>query len=214
LVLLDALVERFRPLVRAAAASYRLNRGNVEDVDQTVWLRLVENLERIREPRTLPKWLLTTASHESLRVIRVRRRTLLVDPLDDPAEPAAAEPTGAPDTQLLRQQLSDTVRRGLAELPVVQRELLSLLAGEHPLSYREISEILAMPVGSIGPTRARGLARLRATPAVRDYLSSWPPDQKQSQRHRRTRMVPTVTGPMLSCTPSHSTPLTNHSDGR
>jgi RNA polymerase sigma factor (sigma-70 family) len=173
----DALIERFRPLVRAAAGSYRLNRGDVEDVDQTVWLRLVENIERIREPRSLPKWLLTTASHESLRVIRTRRRILLVDALDDPSEPA--EPTGGPDTRVLRQELSDTVRRGLAELPVVQRELLTLLAGERPLSYREISKMLAMPLGSIGPTRARGLARLRATPAVRSYLSSWPPDQKQ-----------------------------------
>jgi RNA polymerase sigma factor (sigma-70 family) len=168
----DALIQRFRPLVRAAAASYRLSRSDVEDVDQTVWLRLVENLERIREPRTLPKWLLTTANHESLRMIRTRRRTMLVDPLDDPAKPAAAEPTAGPATQLLRQELSDAVRRGLDELPVIQRELLTLLVGERPLSYREVSEMMAMPVGSIGPTRARGLARLRATPAIRDYLSS------------------------------------------
>ena len=46
-----------------------------------------------------------------------------------------------------------------------------LLAGERQLSYREIIRILAMPVGSIGPTRARSLARLRATAAVRDYVA-------------------------------------------
>ena len=50
----DALVERYRPLVRAVASGYRLNGRDVEDVDQTVWLRLVENLDRIREPRALP----------------------------------------------------------------------------------------------------------------------------------------------------------------
>ena len=72
----DALVERYRPLVRAVASGYRLNRRDVEDVDQTVWLRLVENLDRIREPRALPKWLMTTAGNESLRLTRNGQRTL------------------------------------------------------------------------------------------------------------------------------------------
>ena len=62
------------------------------------------------------------------------------------------------------------MQQGLAELPAAQQRLLRLLAGERQLSYREISRILAIPVGSIGPTRARSLARLRATAAVREYV--------------------------------------------
>ena len=175
----DALIKRFRPLVCAVASGYRLNRGDVEDVNQTVWLRLVEHLDRIREPHALPKWLVVTATNESQRLTRTRRRVLLVDALDDPIEPPGAGQTGEPDDNLLRRELSETVRRGLAELPSRQRELLTLLTGERPLSYREISRILAIPVGSIGPTRSRGLARLRATTAVQEYASSSYSDKGQ-----------------------------------
>jgi RNA polymerase sigma factor (sigma-70 family) len=167
----DALVERYRPLVRAVASRYRLSRGDVEDIDQTVWLRLLENLDRIREPRALPKWLMTTAANESRRLTRSGQRTLLTDALDEPAPKQGAEPIAAPDTVLLRRELSETVRQGLAELPAAQQRLLRLLADGQQLSYRDISRILAIPVGSIGPTRARGLARLRATTAVRDYVA-------------------------------------------
>jgi DNA-directed RNA polymerase specialized sigma24 family protein len=81
------------------------------------------------------------------------------------------EQNPAPDTDLLRRELAEIVRRGLAELPAAQQRLLALLVGERRLTYQEISRILAMPVGSIGPTRARGLARLRDTEAVREYIA-------------------------------------------
>jgi RNA polymerase sigma factor (sigma-70 family) len=168
----NALVERYRPLVRAVAAGYRLNARDLEDVDQTVWLRLVENLDRIREPRALPKWLITTAANESRRLTRIGQRTLLVGVLDEPVqEELRAALSTTPDTDLLRRELAETVQQGLAELPPAQQRLLGLLAGERQLSYREVSRILAIPVGSIGPTRARGLARLRATAAVREYVT-------------------------------------------
>ncbi len=167
----DALVERYRPLVRAVASGYRLNGRDVEDIDQTVWLRLVENLDRIREPRALPKWLNTTAGNECRRLTRTRQRTLLIGVLDEPMQENGAEPPGAPETDLLRRELAQTVQQGLAELPVAQQQVLRLLASERQLSYREISRILVIPVGSIGPTRARGLARLRATVAVREYVA-------------------------------------------
>jgi hypothetical protein len=64
------------------------------------------------------------------------------------------------------------VRDGLAELPTAQRNLLLLLAADPQPSYRQISMILDMPIGSIGPTRARSLARLGATSAVSQYVGS------------------------------------------
>jgi RNA polymerase sigma factor (sigma-70 family) len=167
----DALVEQYRPLVRAVAYGFRLNGRDVEDVDQTVWLRLVESLDRIREPLALPKWLMTTAGNECRRLTRIRQWTLLMDTLDEPVQEYGAEQDPEPDTDLLRRELAETVRQGLAELPAAQQRLLELLVCERRLSYREISRILAMPVGSIGPTRARSLARLRATGAVREYVT-------------------------------------------
>lgn len=173
----DDLVRRFRPLVRAVASRYRLHGADLDDVDQTVWLHLLENLDRIREPRALPRWLAVTAGNESLRVARNRRRTVPVDPLDDAVHQLGTDQAGELDANLLRHEVSEVIRRGLAELSATQRELLTLLADDRLLSYREISRILAVPVGSIGPTRARGLARLRTTAAVREYLSSWSPER-------------------------------------
>jgi RNA polymerase sigma factor (sigma-70 family) len=166
----NGIVERFLPLVRATARGYRLNESDTEDVGQTVWLRLVENLERIREPRALPAWLITTTRNESLRLARAHRRTLPVDPLDEPTLDIEPDTTPEPDSDILRVEVAQVLREGLADLTSVQRTLLELLTGEQSLSYREISELLTIPLGSIGPTRARGLARLRTLPVVRDYL--------------------------------------------
>ncbi len=165
------LVQRFTPLVRTIANRHRLDQHDAEDVAQVVWLRLVEHIERLREPRALPGWIATTARNESLRLTRAHGRTLPVDPLGG----TALEFTGdAPevDADLLQDEEVEAVREGLAELPTAQRDLLLLLAADPPLSYREISTRLGRPIGSIGPTRARTLARLEATSAVSRYLAS------------------------------------------
>src|SRR5215467_2243715 len=66
----EAIVDRFSGLVWATARAHRLSRDDASDVAQTTWLRLVEHLDRIREPDKLGAWLATTARHESLRLIR------------------------------------------------------------------------------------------------------------------------------------------------
>jgi DNA-directed RNA polymerase specialized sigma24 family protein len=76
------------------------------------------------------------------------------------------------DADLLRAERYQALRDGLAELPAVQRQMLLLLAADPPLSYRQISHQLGVPVGSIGPLRARYLQRLRATPALREFLDA------------------------------------------
>src|SRR3954447_19319079 len=74
------LVDRFLPLVTAVIGRFRLSAADADDVNQTVWLRLVEHLDGLGEPRALPGWLATTARHEGLRVIKRRSRALPVDP--------------------------------------------------------------------------------------------------------------------------------------
>jgi RNA polymerase sigma factor (sigma-70 family) len=164
----NALVDRYLPLVRSVTRAYRLSDRDAEDVSQTVWLRLVEHLETIREPRALPKWLMTTTRHEALRLIRSGGRELPVDPLTDPAVAGADHVDVAAD--LLRAERHQALRDGLAELSRADQQLLVLLAADPPLSYRDISTRLGMPVGSIGPTRSRCLARLRGTAAMSAYL--------------------------------------------
>jgi RNA polymerase sigma factor (sigma-70 family) len=166
----DLLVRRFRPLVRGIARSYRLDDSEMDDVVQMVWLRLIEHIERIREPRALSKWIITTARHESLRLARGHAKLVSIDLVLVDAEPAAEHVDVA--GTLLRSEVARIIREGLAELPPTQRDVLLLLSIDPPASYRDISRILDIPMGSIGPTRARGLARLRATPVVRAYLET------------------------------------------
>ena len=90
--------------------------------------------------------------------------------MDTPAEGEVFD-----DREQLLAEQSRAPRAGLAELPAAQRDLL-LLCEDQALSYREIGRRLAMPVGSIGPTRARGLARLRTSSALRTYLDVGCPD--------------------------------------
>jgi DNA-directed RNA polymerase specialized sigma24 family protein len=76
------------------------------------------------------------------------------------------------DVGILRAELRQALRDGLAELPARDQQLLRLRATDPRPSYAEISELLGMPIGSIGPTLGRSLHRLRNTNAVRAYLES------------------------------------------
>jgi RNA polymerase sigma factor (sigma-70 family) len=167
----NALVARYLPLVRSVTRTYRLSEKDAEDVSQTVWLRLVGHLAYIREPMALPGWISTVARHESLLSARIQGRTVPIDPLGDSRHDLQADGPGV-EADLLRAERHQALRDGLAELPASQRELLLLLAADPPLSYRDISQRLGIPVGSIGPTRARCLKRLRETPTLRPFLQS------------------------------------------
>jgi RNA polymerase sigma factor (sigma-70 family) len=163
------LVRRFLPLVRGVINRVRLSPADAADVNQTVWLRLVEHLDDLREPRALPGWLATTARREALRAIDAKRRVIPVDPQESGIERIAT--TGEIDDLVLAAERAQAVRDGLAELPAQRRRLLELLVGEPPVSYEEISQMLGIPIGSIGPTRARALAQLRNTRAMRAWSS-------------------------------------------
>ena len=167
----ECLVDRFAPLVRHVTHRYRLSNNDFYDVNQIVWLRLLENIDRIREPRALAGWIVATTRNEALRVLKSRRRLQLVDAIDDFATERTAHQE-TPAEQLIRQERHRAVRDGLAELKPAQRELLLLLHAEPPLSYQEISRRLNIPTGSIGPTRARCLVKLRQTSALRLLAAS------------------------------------------
>ena len=169
----NALVDRYARLVLSIVWRFRIHGDDADDVVQTVWLRLVENLEGIREPRALPGWIATTTRNECLRLVRARQR---VEPVDPQAHGAFATGTtmsdGAVDVDLLEDERHQSLLIAFAELPDRQRELLLLLVADPPLSYQEVSARLGIPIGSIGPTRARALARIRSCPAVAALLEA------------------------------------------
>lgn len=171
----EALVRRYQPLIDSVTQRFRLSGPDAQDVAQTVWLKLFSNLHRLREPRALPGWIETTTINSCLTLLKVLRRTVLQDPqLSDDADTVRLlqEPRHQDelDEALLRHERRRAVRRGLAELPCEQQELLLLLTADPPLSYKQISERLGIPTGSIGPTRARALEKLRGTSPVRSLL--------------------------------------------
>lgn len=153
----EALVDRFGALVWAVARSFRLPDSDAADVSQTTWLRLVENLERLREPDRVGAWLATTARHESLAVLRRQGRVVPLDDDDDQEDRATIEPGAG----LLRSERDVALWSTFTTLTSRCQALLRLLVADPPAAYEEVSAVLDMPVGSIGPTRARCLEHLR-----------------------------------------------------
>ncbi|WP_234359140.1 RNA polymerase sigma factor [Plantactinospora sp. BC1] len=170
------LVRRYAPLVLSVIRAHGLNRTDAADVNQTVWLRLVEHLGRVREPAALATWLATTTRRECYRLVRVGRRTQPFDPLDEAVEATigALLPPDlrTPDENLLRAERRQALRDGFGQLPARCRELLSLLVADPPTSYREIARRLGMPIGSIGPSQARCLRKLRNSPALAAFVGA------------------------------------------
>lgn len=164
------IVRRHTPAVVARVRQFRLTPDQADDVAQTVWLNLLENLDKLRDPHALPGWIATTARHECIRVTNLNRRTVPVDPQGGRLDGVSDSDL---DARMLAVEREQALREGLAELPAHQREILLLLAVDPPLSYAEIAERLGVPVGSIGPTRGRGLARLRQTAAIKNYVRAW-----------------------------------------
>lgn len=163
----DAIVERFLPLVDAIVRRHRLSEADGDDVSQTVWLRLVEHLGDLREPAALPGWIRTTARNECLRAIAAHGRVRPVDPQDSAGLGGLdAVEVDVSDERLLVAERRQLLREALAELPAGRRELLLLLLADPPVGYEAISERLGIPIGSIGPTRARALEQLRRTRAL------------------------------------------------
>jgi RNA polymerase sigma factor (sigma-70 family) len=153
-----ALVDRFGGVVRAVARAHRLSGSDAADVAQTTWLRLVEKLPLLDSPEHVGAWIATTARRECLRVLRAQRRVVPAGHEDFRAE----EPDDRDvEAELLAGERERAVRDALRSLPERQRTLLRLIASEPAPTYDEISAVLGIPVGSIGPTRQRALARLR-----------------------------------------------------
>jgi RNA polymerase sigma factor (sigma-70 family) len=153
----NALVDRHARLVWAIARAHRLSAADAADISQMTWMRLVENLGRLRDPESIRGWIATTARRECLRVISERSRVEYRDELPEP------DPRDCPDLDagLLAAERDRTLWTAIGRLSERDQALLRLLSADPAPSYEVISELLEMPIGSIGPTRARCLERLR-----------------------------------------------------
>ena len=167
----DALVERYAPLIWSICRRYRLEAADAEDAAQTVWLKLVDQLDKIRDPAAVPGWLATSTRRECGRIARAARRpcdagyALAAGTIpDDHVQPAGQD--------LLAAERYAALREAFGQLPPGCQQLLALLIHDPALSYAEISARLGIPVGSIGPSRRRCLDKLRRHPAVTALINA------------------------------------------
>jgi RNA polymerase sigma factor (sigma-70 family) len=160
------LVDQYEPLVRRLARQYRLSGQDMEDVVQLTWLRCLEHIDQITHADRLRGWLATVCRRESIRLATKGRReialgeqsvTRLVDNGQEELDPGA---------EMARRDTHDRLSRAIRALPQKQQLVLTELLKEESRSYLDLSRRLGLPMGSIGPTRQRAIARLRQDPRL------------------------------------------------
>jgi RNA polymerase sigma factor (sigma-70 family) len=150
------LIDRFGPLLRHVSSTYRLADAEAEDAVATTWLKLVEHVGSLRDGRAVAGWLVTTLRRECIARARGRERPVAeFAGVDEPVDIVDF------DRWLVDADRRRMVHRALRELSEPDRQLIVMLFADPTPSYAEISASLAMPVGSIGPTRMRLLRKLR-----------------------------------------------------
>jgi RNA polymerase sigma factor (sigma-70 family) len=154
----EAIVTQYTGVVWAVARSFRLSTADAADVSQVTWLRLVENLDQIRNPDALGSWLATTARREAITLLRQRQEV----PLPELDRVGVADEEQLPPWQpLLVDERNRELWLAFRRLPARCQALLRLLVLEPEGSYAAVAAALDLSVGSLGPTRARCLATLR-----------------------------------------------------
>lgn len=161
----EQLVDRFAPVVWGVCRSVTNNSATVADAYQETWARLSSHIDSIQHPERIAGWLATTAKREAIRLSKRAAREVpdgtfveLPVTLDDPS--------GAASVQHDEHRI---VVEAFEQLDERCQLLLRLLIDEPDIGYADISNIMHMPIGSIGPTRARCLKKLRDRLEARGY---------------------------------------------
>jgi RNA polymerase sigma factor (sigma-70 family) len=161
----DELVRVCRPLVERHARKHAWGNTDAEDIAQEVWIRLMQNAGRIRDPQALVGWLAVVTRRLAAEVGHRNARSIPTELDDD------RDSTSSTEEQALRlhnrRHVSTSVRTALQRLSATDRELVLMLHEDGEPKYGEISRRVSRPVGSLGPTRRRLLDRLARDPAVR-----------------------------------------------
>jgi RNA polymerase sigma factor (sigma-70 family) len=155
---MNDLVDMLNSILWHTARAQGLASALAEDAVQTTWLRLVENADRIGDPQAVMAWLIVTVKRESWRAGKQAQRHT-ADP-----EVAVDEPASGlgPEAVAILSERQMVLWRHLGTLSPACRELLRVVAFADRPDYASVSESLGMPLGSIGPTRGRCLAKLRS----------------------------------------------------
>jgi RNA polymerase sigma factor (sigma-70 family) len=152
------LVSLLTPILWHTVRAQRLDRESAEDVVQTTWMALVRNTESIADPQAVLAWLIVTARRESWRVAKRADR---VEPTDFDDDDVVTPSRELPEERVLQSDTESRLWQHIAQLPERCQALLRVIAFADRPDYAAVAKALGMPVGSIGPTRGRCLAKLR-----------------------------------------------------
>jgi RNA polymerase sigma factor (sigma-70 family) len=158
---LALLLRELRPLVVRAVRRYLSRSSDVDDVVQDTWLTLITSWDNIHTPECLTGWVWRVATNLAIRHGRAQSATGLPDDTPDISADGAELADG-----VLRDERRRCVRRAISRLGPSDRQLLEVLSEEDRPNYQRASEVLDRPVGSIGPSRMRALARLSRDPEI------------------------------------------------
>jgi RNA polymerase sigma factor (sigma-70 family) len=163
----DELVTVLTPLLWHTVRGQGVDPVAAEDVVQTIWMRLLHSSASIRDPQTIVQWLLTAARREAWRIAKRTRgednRRVPLPTQDGQQPDVPAGPEQLTDEAVLRVDRQRRLWKHVQALPSRCRELIRVIAFADRPDYAVIAASLGMPVGSIGPTRGRCLAKLRAS---------------------------------------------------
>jgi RNA polymerase sigma factor (sigma-70 family) len=149
------MVRRYERLLYSVTRRYGLSQADADDVVQRTWIQYLQHSDDIRDRRVVASWLCTTARRECFAT----RRNLLREAPYEELPRLAALPDVA--DEVVGRDDAEHVRMAIQALPPRERELMAFLTHDSEPSYLQASHALSIPVGSIGPVRARAMRRLR-----------------------------------------------------
>ncbi len=157
---MSELVDLMSPILWHTARAQRADAAMAEDAVQTAWLRLVDRADTIQDPQAVMGWLLTTTRREAWRLVRQASKVDAEDDIDRWEKPADGD--SDPEQVTILSERQRVLWQHLSTLPGRCQELLRVIAFADRPDYASLAQSLAMPVGSIGPTRGRCLQKLRS----------------------------------------------------
>ncbi len=155
---LQEFVRRVSPILWQVVRSYGLDQASAEDVVQTTWMTLLRKSEQVRDDRAVLRWLTVTARREAWRTVQQRGRA---NPTEDAVIEMSLPPARSTETEVLETAAQRSLWQNVGKLDDRCQHLLRVVAFQDRPDYATLASQLDMPIGSIGPTRSRCLAKLR-----------------------------------------------------
>jgi RNA polymerase sigma factor (sigma-70 family) len=168
------IIKRFDGSLRAIGRAHGLDAAACSDVVQQTWLAAFSCIDGLRNKHALGSWLRSIARRECVKILTYRRREPIgLDDIDDCASDQLVQGPPVPEGEVLRAEQATLLRAAWRQLSEQDQRLLTVLIVESRPAYADISRDLGIPMGSIGPTRARCLARLRGHLVALGVDSIW-----------------------------------------